>query len=153
MTPIRSLLGSGMLYAAFQLLAQTPEPPKVIHILREDIKEGKSAAHAKSEEKFVQAMTRNKNKFPANFLGLSSLTGPSQVWFLEAHDSLVSVGDTMAFEDQTPEFATLDALDAEYRTGSRSVIAAYRADLSYHGTQLMEALPKARLFNRIVIRI
>jgi hypothetical protein len=153
MTSIRSLLGSGMLYAAFQLSAQTPEPPKVIHILREDIKEGKSAAHAKSEEKFVQAMTRNKNKFPANFLGLSSLTGPSQVWFLEAHDSLVSVGDTMAFEDQTPEFATLDALDAEYRTGSRSVIAAYRADLSYHGTQLMEVLPKARLFNVITIRI
>jgi hypothetical protein len=153
MAPIRSLLGTGLLCAAFQLSAQAPEPPKVIYIQREDIKEGKRAAHAKFEEKFVQAMTRTKNKFPATFLGLASMTGPPQVWFMEAHDSLVSLGDTMAFEGQTPEFATLDAQDGEYRTGSRGVIATYRADLSYHGTQLMEALPKARLFNVITIRI
>jgi hypothetical protein len=144
------LFGSGVL--AWQLCAQ-PEPPKVIHIQREDIKEGKGAAHAKSEEKFVQAMTRGKNKFPVNFLGLASVTGPAQVWFVEGHDSFASVADAIAFVDRTPEYAALDALDGEYRGGSRSVLAVYRPDLSYHGAQLAETLPKARYFNVITIRI
>lgn len=134
------------------LNAQT-EPPKVIHILREDIKEGKSGAHAKSEAKFVQAMTTGKRKFPVNFLGLASVTGPSQVWFMEGHNSFDSVSQTMAFEAQNSEFGTLDAADAEYRTSSRAILAAYRPDLSYHGAQLMEQLPKARFFNVITIRI
>lgn len=143
----------GTVLVASQLWAQGMEPPKVLHIQREDIKEGKGPAHAKSEERFVRAVTGTKKKFPVNFLGLASVTGPSQVWFVEGHNSFVSLADTMAFEDETPEFATLDAADAEYRTGSRSVIAVYRPDLSYRGTQLAETLPKARFFNVITIRI
>lgn len=142
-----------VLFTAGLLAAQSIDPPKVIHIQREDIKEGKSGAHAKFEEKFVQAMTRMKKKFPSTFLGLSSVTGPSQVWFVEAHDSFVSLAQALAFEEETPEFATLDAQDGEYRTSSRGVIAVYRPDLSYHGAQLMETLPKARFFNVITIRI
>ena len=145
------LFGAGLLAA--QLRGQAIEPPKVIHIQREDIKEGKSAAHAKSEAHFVQAMTRMKKKFPSTFLGLSSVTGPSQVWFMEAHASFASIAETTAFEDETPVFATLDAQDGEYRTSSRGIIAVYRSDLSYHGAQLMESLPKARFFNVITIRI
>lgn len=146
-----TLMGTGLLSAVFQLSAQAPEPPKVLHIVREDIKEGKGPAHEKSEAKFAQAMA--KDKFPVNYLGMTSMTGPSQAWFMDAHESFVSVAETQAIEDKSTDFETLDALDSEYRTGSRSWLAVYRPDLSYHGTQLMEGLPKARYFNVITIRI
>jgi hypothetical protein len=55
--------------------------------------------------------------------------------------------------EKNPELDTLDALDSEYRSSSRVTLAVYRPDLSYHGTQLVEGLPKARYFNVITIRI
>jgi hypothetical protein len=131
--------------------AQAQDPPKVLRIIREDIKEGKSPAHEKSEAKFARAMARNK--YPAHYFALTSLTGPSQAWFLEAHESFVSVAETQAFEDKIVEFEALDALDAEFRSGTSYSLAVYRPDLSFHGAELVEQLPKARYFNIVTIHI
>src|SRR5690242_14464679 len=107
--------------AAFQLQAQTPtEPYKVLRIFREDVKEGKGTAHAKSEATFAQALTRLK--YPNYGLALSSVTGMHQAWFLEGHDSFDSVAKADAFSDKEPaksEMDKLDALDSEYRSSSR----------------------------------
>jgi hypothetical protein len=146
-----SLIGIGLLCAAFQLSAQVPGPPKVLRIVREDIKEGKGAAHEKTEAKFAQAAARNK--YPAQYLAMTTVTGPAQAWFLESHESFVSVADTLSFEDKISELGTLDALDAEYRSSSRVWLAVYRPDLSYHAQQLMDGLAKARYFNIITVRI
>lgn len=145
------ILCSLLLCCFFRLVAQTPDPPKVLRIIREDIKEGKGAAHQKSEAKFAQANARDK--YPTHYLGMTSMTGPPQVWFLEAHDSVAAIADTWAFEEKTADFETLDALDAEYRSGSRTSIAVYRPDLSYNGTGLMGGLPKARYFNIITVHV
>jgi len=146
-----TLIGTGLLCAAFQLAAQPPtEPPPVLRIFREDIKEGKGAAHEKSEAKFAQAML--KNKYPVNSLGMTSVSGTNQAWFLEAHASFASIGQSQAALD-SPEFGTLDILDAESRASSRSWIAVYRADMSYHAKELVETLPKARYFNVITFRV
>jgi hypothetical protein len=145
-----SLIGASLL-CAFQLSAQSQSPPKVLRIIREDIKEGKSPAHEKSESKFALAMARNK--YPANYLALTSMTGPSQAWFLEGHDSFVSVAETQAFEDKIVEFQSLDAVDAELRSSSSYALALYRPDLSYHSAALTEGLPKARYFNIVTIHI
>jgi hypothetical protein len=129
------------------LVAQ--EPPKILAIFREDIKEGKGAAHEQSESRFMRAAAAAK--FPVNVIGLQSLTGTSQAWFLEAHDSFESIGKTQAAM-QNPELGGLDALDEEFRSGSRSWIAVYRPELSFHGQQLMQTLPKMRYFNVITMR-
>jgi len=132
------------------LLAQDArQPPKVLLIVHEDIKEGKGAVHEQSESRFMLAAAAAK--FPANILGLNSITGTAQAWFLEAYDSFESIEKSRAAM-RNPELGGLDALDGEFRSGSSSWIAAYRPDLSFHGQQLMRTLPKMRYFNVITMR-
>ncbi|HYL75593.1 MAG TPA: hypothetical protein VEU96_15375 [Bryobacteraceae bacterium] len=148
---LRTLLGTGLLCAAFQLAAQQPtDPPPVLRIFREDIKEGKAAAHERTEAKFAQAML--KNKYPVNSLGMTTISGMNQAWFLEAHASFASIGQSEAALS-SPDYEMLDTLDAESRASSRSWIAVYRADMSYHAKELVETLPKARYINVITFRV
>lgn len=135
----------------FQLSAQpSAEPPKVLRIFREDIKEGRGGAHEKSESNFMHAAERLN--YPAHILGMTTITGPSQVWFLEGNDSFEAIQKTMPMFENS-ELSGLDALDGELRSGSRSWIAVYRPDLSYHAKEAMEALPKARFFNIAILRV
>jgi hypothetical protein len=147
---LHRLLGIGLCGMASQLVAQEPpQPPKMLLIVREDIKEGKAGAHEKSESAFMRAAAAAK--FPGNILGLQAITGTSQAWFLEPYDSFESIGKSRAAMEK-PELESLDSLDAEYRSGSRSWIAVYRPDLSFHGQQLIQTLPKMRYFNVILMR-
>ena len=151
-TTLSSLLAAGVFAAAtFPLLAQEPmEPPKVLRIIREDIKQGKEAAHEKSESEFMRAAAAAK--YPANILGMTAMTGITQAWFLEGHDSFEAIMKTIsAFEN--PNLSSIDALDSEYRSASRSLIAVYRPELSYHAKELVETLPKMRFFNVVTIRV
>ena len=77
------------------LMAQPPEPPAVLQILHETIKEGKAAAHTKTEQ--VEASVFRKNKFPFHYLGLSSISGSNDAVFVSAY----------------PSFAAFDNLGAE----------------------------------------
>jgi len=151
----RCLLAGGMLCAATLILsAQQPGPPKVLRIFREDIKEGKGSAHEKVEARWAQTMARIK--YPCYSLGMTSLTGTSQAWFLEGHDSFASIGEAEAFLGKPavkPEIDALDAQDAELRAGSRQWIAVFRNDLSYRIGPMMESLPKMRYVNVLVFRI
>jgi hypothetical protein len=144
-------LRTGLLVATAWLLPaqNAPQPPKMLLIVREDIKEGKGAEHEQSESRFMRAAAAAK--FPANILGLNSITGTAQAWFLEAYDSFDSIEKSRAAM-HNPGLASLDGLDGEFRSGSRSSIAVYRPDLSYHGQQLMQSLPKMRYFNVITMR-
>ena len=137
-----SLFATGLLCAGgLQLSAQqNNDPPKVLRIFREDIKEGKTAGHEKSESAFMEAFA--KANYPANILGMTTLTGTSQAWFLESHDSFDSIAKAEA---------TLDT--AEFRSNSTSWIAVYRPDISFHGQELVQSLPKARYFNVIMLRV
>ncbi len=145
------LVGTGVFMAAASLLIaqEGPQPPKMLLIVREDVKEGKSAAHEKSESAFMRAAAAAK--FPGTILGLQAITGASQAWFLEPYDSFESLGKSRAAMAK-PELESLDSLDGEYRSGSRSMIAVYRPEMSFHGRQLMQTLPKMRYFNVITMR-
>ncbi len=151
----RYLLAGGMLCAAsFILSAQQPGPPKVLRIFREDVKEGKGSAHEKVEARWAQTMARLK--YPAHTLAMTSMTGLSQAWFLEGHDSFAAIGEAEAFFAKPAyrsEIDALDAQDAEFRSSSRQWIAVFRNDLSYRIGQLMEGIPKARYFNVLIFRI
>jgi hypothetical protein len=145
---VRFLLASGLLSAALQLSAQQG-PPAVLRIAREDIKEGKEAAHEKSEYAYMQAAA--KAKFPAQIYGLTSMSGTSQAWFLEGFASFAAIEESEAVFDKAPELGTLDAADAELRSSSRSFIAIYRGDLSYGVDKIN--LPKCRYFTINTIRL
>jgi hypothetical protein len=143
------LLVSGAFCAVSPLCAQQPSgPPPVLRIFREDIKEGKGAAHEKTEAAFMQAAA--KVNYPCNVLGMTAMTGPSQAWFLEGHPTFASIAESQAALDK-PEFGALDAADAELRSSSRSMIAVYRPDLSYSVDKAN--LPKMRFFTIETIRI
>ena len=152
-TTLFTLAAAAVFCAVFPLSAQTPtDPPPILRIVREDIKEGKSAAHRNNENSFM--LEAALSKYPANVIGMSSLTGTDQAWFLEGHPSFEAIENTLAaFDKPGSKFAQIDELDAEFRSSSRSWIAVYRPDLSYHGSDIMPNLPKARYFNVTIMRV
>jgi len=149
-----SFVAAGLVCAAAsQLPAQTPtDPPAVLRIMLEDIKEGRGTAHRNNENSFMlEAATAH---YPAHILGMSSLTGTGQAWFLEGHDSFEAVEKTLAaYGTLDSKFAQIDELDAEFRSSSRSWLAVYRPDLSYRPEEWMQALPKARFMNIDIFRV
>jgi hypothetical protein len=123
------VLASLILAGASHMMAQ--EPSAYLRIVQEDIKEGKSAAHVKSEMAFARAFA--KTAFP-NYVAWDAETGPSQVWFLERYDSYEAIERATSITAAEPLRTNLDQLeevDGTLRTGSRTIIARYQKDLSY----------------------
>lgn len=147
--------------AATGLLAQTPTqtpapgmgaPPKVLQIFREEVKPGKSAAHQKYEMGWPKAYS--KVNWPTNYLALTSVTGPSEAWFMTGYDSFA------AWQKDRDNLEKNEALkneddrlaqgDSEFLSGARSIVASYREDLS---TSAPVALPKMRYFRVLTFRV
>ncbi len=129
------LIAAALAACAPLAFPQTPapnEPPAVIQVGRESIKEGKSAVHRKVEQDFTNAF--RKNKFPFHYLALSSESGPSEVLFLQAFPSFAGMEEADKLMGKAPlknEFELLDARDGEMRSESRNMTTVFRKDLSY----------------------
>ncbi len=133
------------------VLAQSTDPPHMIRIFREDIKPGRGVAHEKVEAGYVSAFS--KTKYP-NYLALVSVTGATQAWFLEIHDSWASIGEAIKLGNAEPLKSRLDMLDAqdgELRTGERGMIATWQKDISY--LPVPANMPKARFVSINMTRI
>src|SRR5947209_14170632 len=127
------------------IAAQNPDPPAVIQIIRESIKEGRGPAHEKVETDYARAF--RKNKFPFYYLALTSMTGPGEVWFVNAYPSFAAVEQAEKEYQKAGikgEIDLLDARDGELRSGSRSMYAIYRKDLSYRPD--LASVSKSRYF-------
>jgi hypothetical protein len=126
------VFSAGLLVSGASLIhAQSPAPPNILRIFREDIKSGKGAAHEKVESAYARAF--NKAGYPS-YIGMDNLTGTSQAWFLESYDSYESMGKALqlaATEPLKTTIAQLDAQDGELRTGERGMIAVLQKDASY----------------------
>ncbi|HJV23336.1 MAG TPA: hypothetical protein VJ570_11600, partial [Holophagaceae bacterium] len=132
--PARAALLS--LFLAPALLAQggPMPPPPLLRIEREEVKAGHGAAHLKTEAAWTQAFAKAKST--DYYLGMSSMTGPSEAWFLIGYRSFADWEARQAEGDAWPAAAKeavdrASAQDGEHLTGSRSILAAYRKDLSY----------------------
>jgi hypothetical protein len=90
------------------LAQDAPALPKILEIMREYTKPGKSgAAHEKTESLFVQAMARAK--WQTHYFALSSLSGKSRALFLTRYDSLEAwEKDGQATEKNAAFSAALD---------------------------------------------
>ena len=146
------VLAAGLLLSGASLIqAQSPEPPHLLRIFREDIKSGKGSAHEKVESAYVRAFA--KSGYP-NYLGLDGMSGTNQAWFLENYDSYEALEKAIQLAQKEPlktTLAQLDAQDGELRSGERGMIATYQKDLSY--TPVPSNLAKARFVTINTIRI
>lgn len=137
------------LFGLSQLAAQ--DFPKVIRIDREEIKQGKEAAHEKLETQYARVIS--KTKF-VPYLALTAETGPNEVWFVEGHDSYASIENMMQLTGKEPLRSQLDALDTqdgEFKVSSRGMIAVLQPDLVV-GPPMPGGWSKIRYFRIIVER-
>lgn len=129
------LLSGAVLCAAPFASGQTGLPttqPKMLHIVREFVKPGMAADHAKHEAGWPAAF--EKAKSPDYYIALSSLTGTPQVWYVVPTASNAAWADTMKREDKDPvlsaELARLSRRDGEFLSNVSVVQAIGRPDLS-----------------------
>ena len=111
-------------------------PPKVMQLTREEVKVGKAPAHIKYETEWTQGMLRAKYTTP--FLALTSVTGPSEAWWLTGFASFEAWEKDSKLSDPGTALAAVNDKfgvgDAEYVSNSRTIVAEYREDLSYNPT-------------------
>jgi hypothetical protein len=112
-------------------------PPPVLQIQREVIKEGKTAAHEKTEAEFVRAF--RKAKFPGHYLAITTMSGAGEVWFLDPYPSFATWEQYQNEQDKEPlksELEMAEAHDGPLREPGRSMWAVYRKDMSYRPEML-----------------
>ena len=121
---------------ALPLIAQTAEKsgaPNLIQIYREDVKPGKAAAHAKLESGWPAAS--RKAHATSYYLAATTMTGPTEAWFITPYDSLEAMEKADQFSHANPSYQAeldrLSAADGEYINSSRSIVAAFVPALSY----------------------
>src|SRR5208282_1964580 len=109
-------------------------PPKVLVVMREYTKPGKSGtAHEKTESAFVQASKRAK--WPTHYLAVESLSGKARALFFTGYDSFAAWGDDMlATEKNKSLSADLDhawAADGDLLSENDGAVLAFREEYSF----------------------
>lgn len=126
--------------------------PKFLTIVREQVKMGRAADHAKWEAGWPAAL--EKTKSPYNYLAYVSVTGPSEAWYVTPLASQAAFGEMMAREDaDTALRAELDRLsrgDAEFVSELTVLQAVARPELS-HGS--FPDLAKMRFWEITTFRV
>ena len=111
----------------------TMAPPKVLVIMREFVKPGKTGStHEKSESAFIQAMS--SAKWPVHYFAADSLSGQSRSLFFVGYESFEAwEKDNLATRSNSTLSAALDSAalaDGELLTSYDSSVLMYREDLS-----------------------
>ena len=107
---------------------------KVLQVTREYTKPYKNGmAHDKTESAFVQAMT--KAKFPAYYVGLTSMSGKSRSLYLTIYGSFAEWEKDNKLVDKNPalgaELERDSVADGELLDSLDSLVYTYDKDLSY----------------------
>lgn len=108
-------------------------PPKVLVILREFLKPGRTGTtHEKTESAFVQAF--RAAKWPTEYLAVDSLSGKPRSLFLTGYDSFAAwEKDAKAVEKNATLSAALDRaglLDGDLQSDADASVFTHREDLS-----------------------
>lgn len=130
------------LFACVCVLAQSSgEPPSLVRLIR-------------SFPARVQTPPYADAHAAVTVLGLMPVSGPSETWLVEMHDSFASIenidkalGGTFESLGARPELAGDDVLSP-----SRALVALYRPAWSYRPEEAMRLLPKAHYFQVSIFR-
>ena len=132
--------------------ATPPDPPTVLVIYREELRPGKGAAHAANEQAWAAAFT--KGQAPVRWLGMSTIAGPSEAWFLSGYDSYAAFQkneDAMeANAALTAEGDKFSAQDGELLNRTSTIIARLRPAMSY---QAKVAIPLMRYMQVDIVQV
>jgi len=125
--------------------------PNFLTIIREDVKPGRQAEHAKIEAGWPAAF--EKTNSPNFYLGIESMTGPGEAWFLIPYESHAAEAEAMKREGDpalAPELERLSRADSELINGLRTIKLRARKELS-HGAY--PSLPQQRFFEVTIFRM
>jgi hypothetical protein len=134
MLALMFLLPIGMsVIAAAQDKPMSHMPPKVLVVMREYTKPGKSGMqHEKTESLFVQAMMHAK--WPTHYLAVESLSGKSRALFFTGYDSFAAWDkDNLAGQKNAAFTAAVDhagAVDGELLDETDGVVLSFREEYS-----------------------
>ena len=129
-------------------------PPKVLRIGREEVKPGKDAAHEKMEAAWARAFA--DAKAGDHWIGMTSLTGNNEVWFVSRYDSLAEIEKNQQDLDKNPALKEINAKyaaqEAEYLSAMHTVVAVYHDDLSYQGVKTNTGLMRYLYVTTVRVR-
>ena len=148
----KSLLYSALAVVSLGIVAQAQQPPapppNVIRIFEENVKPGKEPAHEKIETGWARAFAAAK--VPVQILAMKAIAGPPQAWFISAFDSMAAMEKASRDQEKMTAFMAQNdsyaGQDADVLSGSRSIIATYRSDISYLPADSLP-VPKLRYFD------
>lgn len=133
----RSLLPLALLVTAPAVLsAQTPAPPanNVLAVFRESVRVGKGTAHDAHEDSWARAVAAAKGD---PFIAMSSLTGPNEIWYMQAFPNWEAYQKSTDNNRDTPALAAVDKqyrpMESEYLSDSRLMTLRLRPEMSYGG--------------------
>lgn len=137
--------------AEAQQAASPWTPPKLL-IYREEVKPGHGAGHAANEAEWAAAF--RKANAPTHWVGMTTMMGPSEAWFLSAFESYEAF---QKVEDAMDAVAALRAADdrfstqeADHLSRTTAIMAGFRPGLSY---QPAVNLPTMRYMQVDVVRV
>lgn len=127
-------------------------PPPILVIYREEVRPGKTGAHATSEAAWAHAL--RKGGSPVHWLAMTTVAGPNEAWFLSGHANYAAYEATetaaeanTALDAENEKFATSDG---ELLTRSSTIMARYRPALSY---QPEVSMPSMRYVTVDIVRV
>ena len=108
-------------------------PPPLMMFYREAVKPGHAAAHAATESAWGRVLARGKST--EHYLGMSSLTGPSEAWFIMGYGSYADWEAKQGEADKNPalkkEIDAISQKDGDHLSETRSFLGTLRKDLSF----------------------
>lgn len=111
------------------------QPPALVRVVRQG-----------SIQPYVAGQAR------VNVVGMSAISGPSEHWLIELHDSFASLES--ADQALTTAVPPSDLLPSDILVASaRSLIASYRPGLSYRADEGFRLFPKMRYLDVTLLRI
>jgi hypothetical protein len=143
---------------AAQTMPATPGPPKVLYIVREDIKPGMMPAHNKHSASFATIF--GKLQTPNHRIAMVPLAGSeNEVVYLTGADTFAQLEGMLQTTDKKMGAATgairtdLTRLQGEapqLHAAMRDMLAIYRPELSFNPGVV---LPQMRYFNMTTVRL
>ena len=136
--------------------AQSPAavdtPPPYLLLGREEVRPGKGAAHVANEAAWAAAMTKGQS--PVRWLGMNSLLGPSEAWFLSRYQSYAdwakADGAFEAMKALKTENDRFAGLEGDMLSRTSNVFLRLRGGLSY---QPEVTLSKMRYMSVDIMRV
>lgn len=110
-----------------------PGPPKILNIIREEVKTGKTMQHEQHEAAWLQAFL--KAKYTTTMLTVSSVTGPPEDWFIIGYGSFAELEKDNQQMAKNPAYRSINMTygtkDGDFVSDTRTITARFRPELSY----------------------